>query len=425
MNQWLALSLEIRYLVLALLGACVGSFVNWGIYTFAWFNPRPISPWSPIDSKFSRRTALDLVPVLGWLTLRREAIHFGAGHWIRPLLLELAFTVGFPLLYGWEVAGLLLPAAGAIRITADMIHAQYVAHVLLITLMTVATFIDFDEQTIPDAITIPGVLLGLTLITFFPAAFSLVIFSPLNGPPVLEPLWFNTEPLAQQPPWVAKAWGLCIAIGCFVGWCYALVPKTCTLRRGLWKGIVYLHASMLRGSAWWKMGLLAVIGCGYIVAIWSQGGERWSALFTSLVGMAFGGGMIWAVRIVGFVALRKEAMGFGDVTLMCVIGSFLGWQASLMVFFLAPMAAVMIAIIQTLFTGRRDIAFGPYLCVGALILILYWKTLWVNHGAPVFELGWLVPAMLFSGLLLMMGLLMLWRIIENALHGADLKSTDR
>ncbi len=53
--------------------------------------------------------------------------------------------------------------------------------------------------------------------------------------------------------------------------------------------------------------------------------------------LAFGG-VIWAVRVLGRWTLRMEAMGFGDVTLMAMIGTYMGWQASLVVFFLAPLA---------------------------------------------------------------------------------------
>src|SRR5210317_896869 len=51
--------------------------------------------------------------------------------------------------------------------------------------------------------------------------------------------------------------------------------------------------------------------------------------------MAFGGGLIWLVRIIGSRALAKEAMGFGDVTLRseerrvgkeCRIGCRCGWS---------------------------------------------------------------------------------------------------
>ena len=404
-------------MLVALLGAVVGSFVNWGIYSLAWFQPRAISPWSRPPENIHRQW-FDYLPIIGWLGLRREAVVFGAGHWIRPLLIELGMALGLAWLYQHELSGALLPASPLIVISVELIHAQFAAHFLLIVLMMIATFIDFDEQTIPDAITIPGALIGIGFIACFPFALPQVVFNDGIGLPAIESLWFTSAPIVPKlPVWFEGVQGLVMGLSCFVAWCYVLVPKTCTLKRGLWKGWLYLHASTFRGSAWWKMGLVALCGSAVIAAVWQRGGSHWHGLLTSLVGLAFGGGMIWAVRIVGYVALHKEAMGFGDVTLMCVIGAFLGWQASIMVFFLAPLAAVVIAVAQTLLTGRRDIAFGPYLCAGALLLILGWPWFWNNYGDHVFSLGWLVPALLLGGLLFMMGLLMLWRIVEQALVG--------
>jgi len=54
--------------------------------------------------------------------------------------------------------------------------------------------------------------------------------------------------------------------------------------------------------------------------------------------------MIWSVRIIGGWSLGREAMGFGDVTLLAMIGTFLGWQACLLVFFLAPFAGIVIGV---------------------------------------------------------------------------------
>ena len=66
--------------------------------------------------------------------------------------------------------------------------------------------------------------------------------------------------------------------------------------------------------------------------------SAWAGLLTALVGLVGSGGIVWAVRLIGTAALRREAMGFGDVTLMMMIGTFLGWQACLIAFFLAPFA---------------------------------------------------------------------------------------
>ena len=40
-------------------------------------------------------------------------------------------------------------------------HEQFIAHVVLFCFMLVAFWIDVDEMTIPDGVTIPGTLAGL------------------------------------------------------------------------------------------------------------------------------------------------------------------------------------------------------------------------------------------------------------------------
>src|SRR4051794_3662076 len=95
--------LTARLLVIFLGGACLGSLVNWAIYTLAW-NQRPISPWSrwSADGIAPRRFS-DRVPILGWFALRREAAVHGTGFWWRPMLLEIALGLALAALYWWEV----------------------------------------------------------------------------------------------------------------------------------------------------------------------------------------------------------------------------------------------------------------------------------------------------------------------------------
>jgi hypothetical protein len=129
--------------------------------------------------------------------------------------------------------------------------------------------------------------------------------------------------------------------------------------------------------------------------------------------MVFGGGLIWAVRIVGSSALGQEAMGFGDVTLMAMIGAFTGWQATLIIFFLAPFAAVLISVTQWLLTRRKDIAFGPYLCLAALFTVVDWGDIWMRSAGRVFELGWFIPVMVPICLVLMAGMLSVLRLLRQ------------
>ena len=400
------------YIAIVVLGALLGGQLNRGIYRLAW-QRRPIGPWSAPDPDAPCRRIWDRLPIVGWLGLRRESTIHGKLYWARPMFIEAASGLGAAVLYWWEVDQVaLMPGSALAPFDAVMLHLQFVSHATLFSLMLVATFIDFDEKTIPDAITIPGALLGLMLMGAFPAA----------APPVAEKAGRVGHLLLTSP----GAWpnglygrqGLVIGLCCFVAWCLAVWPRTVTMRRGLTKAIQYALVSMFRFSLWWAFPVILLVGSAGVAAVWGLGGPHWSSLLTSLVGMAFGGGLIWAVRIVGGGALGKEAMGFGDVTLMAMIGAFLGWQASLMVFFLAPFVAVLICLVQWILTRRRDIAFGPYLCVAAVIVVLYWSTIWELHAKRVFELGWLIPQILAFCLILLAGMLGLWRLVERMVFGA-------
>lgn len=411
MNWLFNLPLELRTAAVFVAGLAAGGFVNWAIYSLAYF-PRPISPWAKPPADAPPRQFADRLPVIGWLGLRREASIHGRGFWIRPLLLELALAIGLAALYVWEMDGGLLPQLrGIAPPQAIDLHLQFLAHGILIVLMTVATFIDFDEQTIPDRITIPGTLLGLTLAAALPQSL-LPIVRNLPGPP--ESLLFSSP---SDFPASMHTWrGLAIACAGFVAWCAALVPATSTARRGWGKGMQYYFASIVRRRYWPKYLLLAVVGCLVLATVWAGGGKRWEAQFSAVIGLVLGGGLIWAVRIVGALALRKEAMGFGDVTLMAMIGTFLGWQSTLIVFFLSPAAALFVAGTQWIITRRRDIAFGPYLCLAAVFVIVVWASIWL-FARDIFEMGWMLQGLLAACLLLMMGLLMLWRLGEQALFG--------
>ena len=170
--------------------------------------------------------------------------------------------------------------------------------------------------------------------------------------------------------WLDGPAGLVVGLACLVGWFYGILPKTWWTRSGWYRALQYLAASIRRHPGLpGRLSLLAA-GCAGIWLVWWGGGARWQALLTALVGAAFSGGMIWLVRVVAGGVLGREAMGFGDVTLMATIGAFLGWQASLLVFFMAPFTALVVAVAQWLITRRKDIAYGPYLCLSAVLLIV-------------------------------------------------------
>jgi leader peptidase (prepilin peptidase)/N-methyltransferase len=450
----LAPPLWIGLLAAAGVGLIAGSWVNWATYTLAW-NRRPISPWAPRHEQTSARTLTDRLPLWGWLGLRRESHLHGAGFWRRPFAVELFMAIAWAALYWWEVdrqglihhqfealAGRPLQV-GAFAAPAWITLATFLSHAILLTLMAAASLIDFDEKTIPDGVTTPGTLLALALAAVAPMSLpphvALRLAPPAAG--VAVPLPANVaaqangatlyvEPLSLASPNDWPAWlggapsgaSLTIGLACFALWWVALTPRIMRWRRGMLFGLRVLAARSLRELLRPRSALIGLIGFAAIAGVWYRGGESWLGLLTALVGMVGGGAMVWAVRIVGSAALRKEAMGFGDVTLMMMIGAFLGWQPTIFIFFMAPFAGLLIGVAQMILRRDDVIPYGPFLCLAATAVTVWWAWFWNQdpHGfQAIFELGWLLPMVLALGVVMLGAMLVIWRNIKEAMFGVE------
>jgi hypothetical protein len=106
-------------------------------------------------------------------------------------------------------------------------------------------------------------------------------------------------------------------------------------------------------------------------------------------------------------------MGFGDVTLLAMIGAFVGWQAALLVFFLAPLAGVVVGLTQLLRARQTEMAFGPYLCLAAVGVLLAWPQLWHGYAEDLFVMGWVIPGLCAAGVCLMGGMLLGWKALAG------------
>ncbi len=92
-----------------------------------------------------------------------------------------------------------------------------------------------------------------------------------------------------------------------------------------------------------------------------------------LLGFLVGGGVVWAVRILGSIAFGKEAMGLGDVHLMAAVGACLGWIDATLAFFLAAFVGLYFAILGRVASGSiaRAMPYGPYLAIATLLVLLF------------------------------------------------------
>jgi leader peptidase (prepilin peptidase) / N-methyltransferase len=272
--------------------------------------------------------------------------------------------------------------------------------------MLAASLIDVDEKIIPDEITIPGTLIGLLMAAAWP--LSLLPVLPRGG---LEFLHLTSpEP---RPEWLDGHWSLALGLACWWLWCAAILPRSWRMRHGWLRAMQLCWARVIREPSTYRILRMAVMGSVAIVWVWFRGESGWEGLLTALVGMASGGGLIWAVRIVGTAALKREAMGFGDVTLMAMIGAFLGWQPCLVIFFLAPFAGLVIGILRLILFRDREIPYGPFLCLATLFVIVRWHAIW-DSTWNVFALGWVVPLVMLVCLVLMALMLTVWRLILSA-----------
>jgi len=337
-----------------LMGSVCGSFLNVCIYRIPQHDglwPALRHLWSPPSHCPRCRTDIcwrDNLPIVGWLLLRGRCRH--CRMWISPRYpcVELLNALLFMLLYWCEIPGnwaatvaqsslfaengpQVVPGLGVLSPSA-FLHLRYLYHLVLIESLVVASFIDLDRREIPDASTLPAMAIGLL--------GALVI-----GRVHIVPVWFqNSRLVASLTNVFAPDWAL-----------------------GTWPD----------------------------VPGWFTAHPHLHGLLVSVVGLLVGGGITWFVRLVGFWVLRKEAMGFGDVVLMAVIGSFLGWQAAVIAFFIAPACALVMLPLQMFVHRDRYIPYGPYLSLGALITICAWNPIWNGTGPTgrwsgaerVFDLG--------------------------------------
>jgi len=101
-------------------------------------------------------------------------------------------------------------------------------------------------------------------------------------------------------------------------------------------------------------------------------GNQWIAsLLASLIGIFVSGGLIFLCGVFGKLVFRKDAMGFGDVKLMGVIGGFLGWKLAVATFFLAPFFGLLFGLPRLISKKGNVIPYGPFLSLAAFVCLLF------------------------------------------------------
>jgi leader peptidase (prepilin peptidase)/N-methyltransferase len=337
-----------------------------------------------------------------WFAATGEPAGAAAGRWG-----EAAGLVAAVALWWWEVrlAGQipegLRAAAGSASGTA--LVWRCLAHMVLFWLLAAATWIDLRQRVIPDWITIPGVIAGLLVAWAFPDALLPVALevprsfaAPAMEPDVLG--FLGGLRSARGPEWLGAQPhlpGLLLAGGLFAAW-WAVCTEP-DGRTDRWLG---------------PRTTLLLVGLAALLGAWVVGGDRFRALESALVGMAVSGGIVWATRAGASRALGREAMGLGDVTLMAMVGAWLGWQACVLTFFLATFLGLAHGLFQLFRHRESELPFGPSLCLAAALVVVCWRPLWQAVGIH-FEEPARLAAVVIAVVLLTAITLFAWRLLRD------------
>jgi leader peptidase (prepilin peptidase)/N-methyltransferase len=130
-----------------------------------------------------------------------------------------------------------------------------------------------------------------------------------------------------------------------------------------------------------------------VIAVFVGDPGGFASPYEALIGACVGAGVISIIGWLGEVVLKKEAMGFGDVTLMAVVGAALGPPRTLLTVFVGASlgATVFLAVVLPIvwIRSRRSgrpfepplVPFGVFLAPAALITFLWGNRLIVWYLA--------------------------------------------
>jgi leader peptidase (prepilin peptidase)/N-methyltransferase len=247
-------------------GLVIGSFLNVCIARL----PRGRSVVKPASHCPRCKESLEVydnIPIISFLMLRGKCRRCGEPiSWRYP-----AVELMNGLLYVWIVREF-------------GFSGETVLMMALCSSLIVVTFIDYDHQIIPDVITLPGMLVGLT-------------FAPFFMYPLTDPLPFHLG---------------------------SLLPNA---------------------------------------------GPYLTAFLNSLIGLLLGGFPLLAIGWIWEKLRHMEAMGGGDIKLMGMVGSFLGWKGALLTIMLGALAGSVVGILLIVLKRHKIekvIPFGPFLAAGAV-----------------------------------------------------------
>ena len=316
----------------------------------------------------------------------------------------------------WEVIYQGLLPHNVVRTAANpsALFMRAWGHSIFFWFLAAAAWVDIRYRVIPDVITTPGVVCGLIALAIFPE-----ILLPV---PVITERSFAAATLTED---FLVAWGplnaskdvdrsvqhLATTMALFVLWWVICTARWTPKNKELSKNLVQKVSQCVSEPR----NLVLVLGVAVLSIVNWLGGVRLAAIESGMIGLAVSAGIVWFTRAGASLALGREAMGMGDVTLMAMVGIWLGWQPAVLIFFLATFIGLVHGLFQLIMHRENELPFGPSLCLAAVLITLLWQPVWA-WAAVLFDDVVQLGTVLGLVVLLTAVTLFLWRWMRGKMQ---------
>jgi leader peptidase (prepilin peptidase)/N-methyltransferase len=251
---------EIEIILIFVLGLIIGSFSNVCIYRI----PRNESVIYPASHCPKCRTTIkpvDNIPLLSYLLLKGRCRNCGSKISIQYPVVE--FLTGLIYLIIYLIYGLSI---------------QSLVYIILSSALIIITFIDLQEQIIPDIISLPGIVVGLILSFIVPymSFINSALGALVGGGIILIIAWVGSIIFKKE----AMGGGdvkLAAMIGTFLGWRYTIISLFLGFFLGALIGIILIITKIKKREDAIPFGPFIALGsiitllCGEKILAWYLG----------------------------------------------------------------------------------------------------------------------------------------------------------
>ncbi len=115
-------------------------------------------------------------------------------------------------------------------------------------------------------------------------------------------------------------------------------------------------------------------GGGLVIGLALSLGDGWQGFLEAVIGAGVGFGILWIVAVAGKWVFKEEAMGGGDIKMMAMVGSFVGWKGVLLTIFTGALFGTLVFVPLSI-KRKRLVPFGVFLAVGAAVTYVWGRDL--------------------------------------------------